>query len=277
MITLTGLTKRYGDRAAVADLSFAVGRGEVFGLLGPNGAGKSTTIKMLTLLAKPSAGTASVDGLSIERDGVAIKRRISVVPQENNLDRELTAGENLEIYSLLHSVPQREEKIRACLELVDLRDRRDDVVGKFSGGMQRRLLIARALLTEPAVLFLDEPSIGLDPQIRRGMWDIIRKTRIDGRTVLITTHYIEEAEALCDRVGILAKGRLIALDTPPALKARVGEHVVEHVNAEGKLVQQICRTRDEAHALARQRENGVTVRKTNLEDVFIKLTGERIE
>jgi ABC-2 type transport system ATP-binding protein len=277
MIIISGLTKRYGDRTAVNDLTFTVGRGEVFGLLGPNGAGKTTTIKMLTLLAKSTAGNASIDGLSIAEDQTTIKRRISVVPQENNLDRELTAYENLQIYAMLHNVPEREERIRACLELTDLWDRRDGVVGKFSGGMQRRLLIARALLTEPAVLFLDEPSIGLDPQIRRSMWDIIRKTRIDGRTVLITTHYIEEAEALCDRVGILAKGRLIALDAPAALKAQVGEYIVEYVNAEGRLVQQICRTSDEAHTLARQRENGVTVRKTNLEDVFIKLTGERIE
>ena len=178
---------------------FSIGRGEVFGLLGPNGAGKTTTIKMLTLLARPTSGDATIDGLNIVSDKKAIKQCISVVPQENNIDRELTAHENLLIYSMLHSVPDREAKIRTSLELVDLWDRHDDVVSKFSGGMQRRLLIARALLAEPSVLFLDEPSIGLDPQIRRQMWDIIRKTRIDGGTVLITTHYIEEAEALCDR------------------------------------------------------------------------------
>jgi ABC-2 type transport system ATP-binding protein len=143
--------------------------------------------------------------------------------------------------------------------------------------MQRRLLIARALLTEPSVLFLDEPSIGLDPQIRRQMWDTIRKTRIDGRTVVLTTHYIEEAEALCDRVGILSKGAMIALDTPDALKAMVGKYAVEFVNGDGKMIQQVCRDREEAYAIAQGMDSRVTVRKTNLEDVFIKLAGGRIE
>jgi ABC-2 type transport system ATP-binding protein len=161
--------------------------------------------------------------------------------------------------------------------MVDLWDRRDSVVTGFSGVMQRRLLLARALLPEPSVLFLDEPSIGLDPQIRRQLWDMVRKTRIDGRTVVLTTHYIEEAEALCDRVGILAKGRMIALDTPDHLKHSVGEYIVELVDGEGRLVQRICKSRDEAHEAAKRESNGVTIRKTNLEDVFIKLTGARIE
>ena len=143
--------------------------------------------------------------------------------------------------------------------------------------MQRRLLIARALSSEPSVLFLDEPSIGLDPQIRRQMSDIIRKTRMEGRTVVITTHYIEEAEALCDRIGILEKGMLIALDTPSNLKASVGDYIVEFVNDQGKLIQSICKDREEAHTIAHFKECSVTIRKSNLEDVFIKLTGGRIE
>jgi ABC-2 type transport system ATP-binding protein len=277
MISVSGLTKQYGEITAVMDLSLEIGRGEVFGLLGPNGAGKTTTIKMLTLLSNPTSGKASIDGLDIVTDRKEIKTRISVVPQENNLDRDLTAYENMKIFSMLHFINDRELKIKQCLDLVDLWDRRNGVVSDFSGGMQRRLLIARALITEPTALFLDEPSIGLDPQIRRQMWDIIRKTRIDGRTVVLTTHYIEEAEALCNRVGILAKGSLIALDTPANLRARVGEYVVEYVNSEGKLIQQIYRSREDAHAAAKDRENSVTVRKTNLEDVFIRLTGERIE
>ena len=132
-------------------------------------------------------------------------------------------------------------------------------------------------MTEPAVVFLDEPSIGLDPQIRRQMWDLIRKARIDGRTVVITTHYIEEAEILCDRVGVLSKGRLIALDSPAGLKTQVGEYVVEFVNEEGRLIQHMCRSRAEAQEAASRIENGVTIRRSNLEDVFIKLTGERLE
>jgi ABC-2 type transport system ATP-binding protein len=277
MIKISGLTKQYGSRTAVNELSLTIGRGEVFGLLGPNGAGKTTTIKMLTLLAKPTSGDASVDGLDIRSHQKDIKQRISVVPQENNLDKELTAYENLRMYCMLHSLPDKDARIVDTLKLVDLVDRRNSVVGRFSGGMQRRLLIARALLSEPSVLFLDEPSIGLDPQIRRQLWDIIRKTRIDGRTVVLTTHYIEEAEALCDRVGILAKGALIALDTPQSLKSSVGEYVVEYIDPEGKLIPRICKSREDAHDLAKDKNNSVTVRKSNLEDVFIKLTGERIE
>jgi ABC-2 type transport system ATP-binding protein len=213
----------------------------------------------------------------VVKNPLAIKLRIGVVPQENNLDRDLTAYENLLIYGQLHRVKDIRRGIEAMLRAVDLWERKDSAVTNFSGGMQRRLLLARALLPKPLVLFLDEPSIGLDPQIRRQMWDMIRMTKIEGRTIVLTTHYIEEAEALCDRVGILSKGRMIALDSPQNLKAIVGEYVVEFISPEGKLIQQICRTPDEAHGLAKQRENGVTIRRTNLEDVFIRLTGERIE
>jgi ABC-2 type transport system ATP-binding protein len=277
MIELEGLTKVYGKIRAVNDLSFAIGDGEVFGLLGPNGAGKTTTIKMLTALSRPDAGCCRIHGFDVVRNAGEIKTRIGVVPQENNLERELTAYENLLLYAMLHRVEDRQRRIEEYLRMVDLWDRRDSVVSGFSGGMQRRLLLARSLLPAPSILFLDEPSIGLDPQIRRQLWDIIRKTRMDGRTVVITTHYIEEAEALCDRVGILAKGTLIALDTPDRLKHSVGEYIVEHVDGEGRLVQRICRSREEAHEAAKRERNGVTIRKTNLEDVFIKLTGERIE
>jgi len=277
MIEVSGLIKHYGKIKAVDSLSFRIERGSVFGLLGPNGAGKTTTMRMLTTLSKPDAGKCLIGGCDVVSNPLAVKRLMGAVHQENNLDRELTAYENLLIYSMLHEVPKREEKIRSCLRLVDLWDRRDSVVTRFSGGMQRRLLIARSLLTEPPVLFLDEPSVGLDPQIRRQIWDIIRKTRIDGRTVVITTHYIEEAEALCDLVGILDKGSLIALDTPDNLKATVGEYIVELVNGDGKLIQHLCKDREEANAVALRTDCGVTIRKSNLEDVFIKLTGERIE
>lgn len=277
MIEIEGLTKTYGNVKAVDNINFSVSKGEVFGLLGPNGAGKTTTIKMLTALSRPDSGKCTINGFDVAANPYEIKKHIGVVPQENNLDRELTAYENLLIYGMLHRVKDKERKIREHLKMVDLSDRRDSLVSGFSGGMQRRLLLARALLPEPAVLFLDEPSIGLDPQIRRQLWDIIRKTRIEGRTVVITTHYIEEAEALCDRVGILAKGALIALDTPHHLKSSVGDYIVEYIDAEGKLIQHICKSRGEAYEIAKHQPNSVTVRKSNLEDVFIKLTGERIE
>lgn len=277
MIEVTGLTKRYGEIKAVDNVSFKIERGTVFGLLGPNGAGKTTTIKILTTLSKPDSGQCLIEDLDVVVDSIAVKKLIGVVPQENNLDRELTAYENLVIYSLLHRAPNRAAKIQQYLQFVDLWNRRDSLVSTFSGGMQRRLLIARALISEPSVLFLDEPSIGLDPQIRRQMSDIIRKTRMEGRTVVITTHYIEEAEALCDRIGILEKGTLIALDTPSNLKASVGDYIVEFVNDQGKLIQSICKDREEAHTIAHCKECSVTIRKSNLEDVFIKLTGGRIE
>ncbi|MGB9628633.1 MAG: ABC transporter ATP-binding protein [Thermodesulfobacteriota bacterium] len=254
---------------AVDNISLEIHEGEIFGLLGPNGAGKTTIIKILTLLSRPDGGRCRVCGFDVLENPFEVKRRIGVLPQENNLDRELTAYENLLIYALLHRVKRKEDRIRRALEMVDLWDRRDSPVSGFSGGMQRRLLLSRALLTEPSVLFLDEPSVGLDPQIRREMWDVIRKTRIDGRTVVITTHYIEEAEALCDRVGILSKGRLIALDSPENLKSTIGEYVVERVNDDGKLIQHIYKNRDEAHRFAMESEVPVTIRRSNLEDVFI--------
>ena len=277
MIEINGLTKHYGEIKAIDSLSLSIACGEVFGLLGPNGAGKTTTIKILTTLSRPDAGTCVIDGFDVVENPREIKKRIGVVPQENNLDRELTAYENLLVYGMLHGVKDIKGKIENALKAVGLWERRDSVVSGFSGGMQRRLLISRALLTEPLVLFLDEPSIGLDPQIRRQMWDVIRRTRIDGRTVVITTHYIEEAESLCDRVGILSKGKLIALDSPHNLMATVGKYAVEFINNDGRLIQHICRSREEALELARGRINGVTIRRSNLEDVFIKLTGERIE
>ena len=276
MIEIRDLTKTYGAVTAVNGVTLKIENGEVFGLLGPNGAGKTTLIKMLTLLSRPDAGAWTMAGFDASHAS-EIKRLIGVMPQENNLDRELTARENLLIYGMLHGLDRLERRIEQTLESIGLLDRKDSVVSHFSGGMQRRLLLGRALMTEPAVVFLDEPSIGLDPQIRRQMWDLIRKARIDGRTVVITTHYIEEAEILCDRVGVLAKGRLIALDSPAGLKTQVGEYVVEFVNGEGRLIQHMCRNRAEAQEAASRIENGVTIRRSNLEDVFIKLTGERLE
>jgi ABC-2 type transport system ATP-binding protein len=277
MIEAIGLTKDYAPIRAVDQVTFTIPPGEIFGLLGPNGAGKTTILKILTTLTRPDSGQCRIGGFDALKNPLPIKRQIGVVPQENNLDRELTAFQNLLIYGWLHRVQHLAPEIEAKLRMVDLWDRRDSIVSGFSTGMQRRLLLARALLPGPAILFLDEPSIGLDPQIRRQLWDLIRRTKIEGRTVILTTHYIEEAQALCDRVGILAKGRLIALDTPERLLTQVGEVVVEFITEEGKLIQHLCQDREEAHRIARSREDGVTIRRTNLEDVFIKLTGERIE
>ncbi|HMK65305.1 MAG TPA: ATP-binding cassette domain-containing protein [Thermodesulfobacteriota bacterium] len=277
MIKIENLIKDYGKVRALDNLSLEVARGEIFGLLGPNGAGKSTTVKILNTLVKPTSGRAFLDGFDVQKDPLAIKQRIGVVPQENNLDRDLTAFENMRIYGLLHRVPDLFLKIEENLKSMDLWDRRNDLVLTFSGGMQRRLLIARAELGDPKVLFLDEPTIGLDPQIRREIWNRIRRIRKQGGTVLLTTHYIEEAEALSDRVGILTRGRLVALDTTANLKKMVGEYVVEYVGKDGGKVYQMCRSREDAQCHLEAAENNMVFRKSNLEDVFVHLTGEKIE
>ena len=208
MIELQELTKEYGKIKAIEGLSFRIEANEIFGLLGPNGAGKSTTIKILTTLVKPTGGRALLDGIDVMGQPMEIKKRIAVVPQENNLDREMSAFDNLRLYGLLHHIPDLESRIEEQLRSVGLWERRNDNILTFSGGMQRRLLIARAVLGRPRVLFLDEPTIGLDPQVRREIWNMIRRIKAQGGTILLTTHYIEEAEALSDRVGILSRGEI---------------------------------------------------------------------
>lgn len=277
MIKLDSISKSYGKVKALDSLSLEIRKGEIFGLLGPNGAGKTTTVKILTTLTKPDKGTGFINGIDIIHNPFEIKKIIGVVPQENNLEKELTVYENLLIYGMLHRVGDLKRKIDEILEILELTEKKHSVVSTLSGGLQRRTLLARALLSEPKVLFLDEPSIGLDPHIRRELWQIIRKIKTEGRTVLLTTHYIEEAEALCDRVGILSHGRLIALGTPAELKRDVGEFVVEFMDKDGRFFSEICHSKEEAYEIAKKRNDGVMIRKSNLEDVFVKLTGERIK
>jgi ABC-2 type transport system ATP-binding protein len=276
-LAVRGVVKRYGLVTAVDGVTFSVRRGEIFGLLGPNGAGKTTLIRMLTTLARPTAGELFVAGVNVAADPVTVKRLIGVVPQVNNLERELTGRENLILHALLHRLPKelREKRIQQLLDYVGLAHRADDRVQNYSGGMARRLLIARALLHQPAILFLDEPTIGLDPQTRRKIWDLIQLLNRDGVTVLLTTHYIEEAEALCHRVGIIDRGKLIALGAPRELKAQLGAFCVEFFGQEG-MRRVFFATRQEAKAYAGTLVGDVTVRRTNLEDVFVELTGREI-
>lgn len=276
MIRLENLTKTFGDLTALSDLTLQIENGEVFGLLGPNGAGKTTTIKILTTLLRPTSGKASVKGYDVVSDPFKVKEVIGVVPQNINLETELTTSENLEFHGRLHKM-KREDRGRKADELlsfVGLEEKKDTAVEHLSGGMKRRLLVARALMHEPEVLFLDEPTVGLDPQVRRKIWELIREMKSKGLTILLTTHYIEEAEALCDRVGILRKGKLIALDTPAALKKDLGEIAVEC--REGNHFYKFFSTRDEAIDYSRGIKCDVIIRESNLEDVFIKLTGEKI-
>lgn len=215
MIRLENLTKKFGDKVAVDKLSFEILRGEVFGLLGKNGAGKTTTIKMLTLQLNPTSGHIFFDEKMPQSNEVEIKNLIGIVPQHLNFDQDLTVGENLELIARLYHLPKnlRQKKIDELLKFVELESVKNSFVKSLSGGMKRRLLIIRALIHEPKILFLDEPTVALDPQVRRKIWDLIKTLKSQGITIILTTHYIEEAEFLCDRVAILNVGKLVALDT----------------------------------------------------------------
>jgi ABC-2 type transport system ATP-binding protein len=223
-IEVTELVKSYGDVEAVRGVSFTVARGEVFGFLGPNGAGKSTTINMLCTLARPTSGAARVGGYDITTQRDDVRRHIGLVFQDPTLDGHLTAAQNLRMHAELYGIDRGVvgERMRQMLEMIDLADRRDQQVLTFSGGMRRRLEIARGLLHSPRVLFLDEPTIGLDPQTRSSIWRYIRALQeTEGTTIFMTTHYMDEAE-FCDRIAIMDRGELVVLDTPQALKASVG-------------------------------------------------------
>jgi ABC-2 type transport system ATP-binding protein len=223
-IEVTDLVKSYGDVEAVRGVSFAVPRGEVFGFLGPNGAGKSTTINMLCTLARPTSGSARVSGFDVIAERDDVRRHIGLVFQDPTLDGYLTAEQNLRLHAELYNIDPGVigDRMDQMLEMVDLADRRDQPVMTFSGGMRRRLEIARGLLHSPRVLFLDEPTIGLDPQTRSSIWRYIRALQeTEGTTIFMTTHYMDEAE-ICDRVAIMDRGEILVLDTPAALKASVG-------------------------------------------------------
>lgn len=215
MIKLEGITKKFGEFTAVNNLSFEIFDGEVFGLLGKNGAGKTTTIKMLTMQLKPTAGKIFFEGKLQSGNELEIKKIIGVVPQHLNFDQDLTVGENLELHARLHHLEkvEREKRISELLNFVELESVKNSFIKKLSGGMKRRLLIVRALIHRPKILFLDEPTVALDPQVRRKIWELIQNLKSQGITIVLTTHYIEEAEFLCDRAAILNSGKLTALDT----------------------------------------------------------------
>ncbi len=223
------LTKRFGDVLAVDEVTFQVREGEIFGFLGPNGAGKTTTINMLITLIKPTKGTARVAGYDVIRQPSKVRKKIGVVFQDPTLDRRLTGWENLYIHGRLYGISSGElrSKIRELIEFVELKGWENKIVQYYSGGMMRRLEIARALLYNPEILFLDEPTLGLDPQSRAKVWDYIRQIkREEGMTIFMTTHYMEEAEKLCDRVAIIDHGKIIALGTVEELKSKVGNEII---------------------------------------------------
>lgn len=272
MIRVQGLVKQYGNKPAVHKLDLEIAQGEIFGLLGPNGAGKTTTIRMLTTLSRPDQGSIHIAGLDTVKDRHAVRMLIGVAPQERNLDMELSVQENLSIFAGLYNLDHTQKRIDNCLAQFELQHERHTQVDKLSGGMQRRLLIARALLSQPLVLFLDEPSIGLDPQIRRGIWDQIKVLRNQGVTILLTTHYMDEAEMLCDRIGLMNNGALLVTDTPRNLQITAGSYMVETPQPDG-IQRTLCHDRQQAEELA-SLAAGAILRPASLEDAFIALTGQ---
>lgn len=279
-VSLQNVFKHFNKVPVVNDLSFEIEAGEMFGLLGPNGAGKSTTIRMLTTLTRPSQGEIWVAGHNVVNQRSQVKQRIGVVLQQTSVDNDLSVWENMEFHGRLHHIPrsQRQPDIDRWLEYVDLADRRDDLVKTLSGGMKRRLQIARSLLHQPEVLFLDEPTVGLDPQTRRRLWEIIRDLNKQGMTILITTHYMDEVEYLCDRIGIMDSGKLIELGKLQEFRQKHGEGLVMQ-QMQDRWDYKFFPTLEAAnHYLDHQPDKtGMMVRPSNLEDIFVELTGRNLD
>ncbi|MCR1970764.1 ABC transporter ATP-binding protein [Clostridium cochlearium] len=277
MLNIKNLTKKYGNLTAVNELNLEIPKGEFFGLLGPNGAGKSTTIRMISTLTPSTSGDIIINNKSMDRNLKEVKMKIGVVPQGNNLEVEMTAWENLELHGRLYNMTKdiRRQRIEELLEFTELTKRADDLVKGFSGGMKRKLMIARALMHNPDLLLLDEPTVGLDANARRKMWDLLKTLKEQGLTVLLTTHYIEEAEVLCDRVGLIDGGRLMQLNSPKKLIEEVGKYTVEYFE-NGETKEEFFQQREDAAKFAAELQGSVNIRPSNLEDVFIKLTNRRV-
>jgi ABC-2 type transport system ATP-binding protein len=299
------LTRRFGDLVAVDRISFDIEQGEIFGLLGPNGAGKTTTLSMLATMLEPTAGSATVMGIDITKDQDGVRKAIGIVFQDQSLDEELTAWENMDFHGRLYRIPKdvREQRTEELLRLVELYDRRNDIVKTFSGGMRRRLEIARGLLHHPQVLFLDEPTLGLDPQTRNLLWKYIETLAKEKNiTIILTTHYMEEADRLCSRIAIIDHGKIIALDTPARLKDSIGGDVVTIRSPETEKTAKVLAVpwikRLETHdgeviltlenaeqhlstivTLMNEKNipiTSISVHKPTLEDVFLSFTGKTI-
>ncbi len=279
MIQLEKLTKEYKSVKALRGVDLTVERGELFAYLGPNGAGKTTTIRILTGLTRLGSGNAWLAGHHVEKEGLAAKRTCGLVPQSINLDQELSVWENLDIHGRLFHMPaaKRAERSEALLGYVGLLERKHSIVKTLSGGMRRRLMIARALLHEPGILFLDEPTVGLDAAIRRRIWALIKKIQRDGTTIFLTTHYIEEAEFLAGRVAFLDEGAVVAVDTPSALMGRLGNWAVDTTGGDRIETRYFKEHGAALEHLAGRKGQGGTVRRVNLEDAFLALTGKKVK
>ena len=306
-IEVNSLTKKFGDFKAVDSISFNVEEGEIFGFLGPNGAGKSTTMMILTTLLKPTSGHALVGGHNVVSDAKKVREKIGYVQQEISVDEFLTGRENLYLHARINQIPKNliKSRIDEVLELVELGEKQDDATLTYSGGMRKRIDIANGLLSRPAVLFLDEPTVGLDIQTRRKIWGYIRKIRKDfGMTIFISTHYMEEADILCDRIGIIDFGKIQIIDTPKSMKRAIGNEIISFNLVDGKasqdtLIEQISKIEFVKEVKNKQdlitvfstksnevipkifqistnlemKINSLTLKQPTLDDVFISYTG----
>jgi len=301
MVRVENLVKRFGELVAVNDISFNVARGEIFGLLGPNGAGKTTTINMLCTLTKPTSGRATIAGFDVVREQSQVRQSIGLVFQDPSLDERLSGLQNLRFHGLVYNLPAsvREPRIKEVLTMVELWDRRNNQVRTYSGGMKRRLELARGLLHCPKVLFLDEPTLGLDPQTRNRIWEYILELRQrEGTTIFLTTHYMDESEN-ADRIAIIDHGKLVAMDTPEGLKKLVGKDIISvKTDDDNRAADEIrsryrIETRRDSDGLTFEVASGeeflptfikefgtkilsVSLRRPSLDDVFLKLTGREI-
>ena len=306
-IEVDSLTKEFGDFKAVDNISFQIEEGEIFGFLGPNGAGKSTTMMILTTLLKPTSGSALVGGYDVMSDAKKVREKIGYVQQEISVDEFLTGRENLYLHARINQIPRNliKSRIDDVLELVELGEKKDQATVTYSGGMRKRLDIANGLLSRPSVLFLDEPTVGLDIQTRRKIWGYIKKIRKDfGMTVFISTHYMEEADNLCDRIGIIDHGKIQVIDTPKSMKSAIGNEIISFNLVDGKasqdtLIEQINKIEFVKEVKNKQdlitvfstksnevipkifqestnlgmRINSLTLKQPTLDDVFISYTG----
>ena len=280
IIEVDNLVKKYGGKTAIDGISMRVKRGEMYAFLGPNGAGKTTTVRVLSTLTGFDSGTVKIDGHDIVKEPREAKAAIGVIQQHISLDKDLTVWENMMSHALYQQMPKadRERRIKELAEYIGLREYYDYKVDDLSGGWKKRVAIICALVHSPKLLFLDEPTVGLDIQARRGLWDLLRRLNEDGMTIFLTTHYIEEAESLCTRVGFIDKGRIIAEGTPEELARRIGTATVEYFGPDKKTQYRYFGSREEADAFSKTlgTEFTVTVRRTNLEDAFVEMTGNKI-
>ncbi len=280
IISVSNLVKNYSDKRALDGIDIHVKRGEMYAFLGPNGAGKTTCVRVLSTLAGFDSGEVYIDGHDVKKEPIEAKTAIGVIQQQISLDKDLTVWENMMVHAMYHKIPrsERKQRIDELADYIGLREYYNRRVDTLSGGWKKKVAIVCALVDRPKLLFLDEPTVGLDIQSRRSMWDLLRKLNDDGMTIFLTTHYIEEAESLCNRVSIINHGKIIAEDTPAELSKRLGSFTVEYYGTDRKTQYCYFNSKEEADSFSKTLDdtNTVLLRRTNLSDVFVELTGNQI-